>query len=92
MSNMLSDKCISVTDLRTNTKMCLDNLQTSEKYIFINNKPVAVIINIKSFEEMKKKSETIPELIELGEDEITPELKEKAEKAKKIKKSNLINI
>ena len=34
MSNLLSDKCISVTDLRTNTKKCLDDLQTNEKYIF----------------------------------------------------------
>lgn len=89
---MLSDQCISITDLRTKTKECLDNLQDAEKYIFINNKPIAVIVNLKQFEEIKRKAENLSELVELEKDEVSPELRKKAEKAKKVRKSDLINI
>jgi len=89
---MISNQCISITKLRTKTKECLDNLDENEKFIFVNNKPVAVLINIKDYEEIKKKSETLPEIIELNESEVSDDLKKKAEKTKKIKKSDLVNI
>ena len=47
---MLREQCISITDLRTKRNACLENLQTAEKYIFINNKPVAVLMDITKFE------------------------------------------
>jgi hypothetical protein len=48
---MLSKQCISITDLRTKTSECLQDLGKSEKYIFINNKPVAVLMDVTQFED-----------------------------------------
>ena len=89
---MIVDQCISITKLRTKTKECLEDLDENEKYIFVNNKPVAVLIDVKDFEEIKKKSGSLPEIKEIDEKEVTADLKKKAEKAKKIKKSDLVNI
>ena len=47
---MLSKQCISITDLRTKTNECLEDLWKFEKYIFINNKPVAVLMDVNQFE------------------------------------------
>ena len=85
---MLKDQCISVTDLRTNTKKCLAGLGKEPKYIFINNNPIAVLLDISEYEEIFLK----PQLVELSKDEVSTELKNKALAAKKIKKANLINI
>lgn len=85
---MLQDQCISVTDLRTKTKECLEDLDKEPKYIFINNRPIAVLLNIKEYEEFLVK----PQLIELQEDEIDENLKKHSAVAKKSKKSDLINI
>ena len=85
---MLKDQCISVTDLRLNTKDCLEGLQMGEKYIFINNKPTAVLVSIEDFETYFKK----PMLIELSTKEVTPALKAKIEKSKKTKKSDRLNL
>lgn len=85
---MLKDQCISVTRLRTNTKKCLEGLDKEPKYIFINNNPVAVLLDIKEYEEFFLQ----PQLIELNAAEASEGLKIKALAAKKIKKSELINI
>ena len=47
---MLRNQCISITDLRTKTKECLDDLTKYEKYVFVNNKPVAVLMDVTMFE------------------------------------------
>jgi len=47
---MLSKQCISITDLRTKTKECLEDLWKQEKYVFVNNKPVAVLMDVAQFE------------------------------------------
>lgn len=47
---MLSKQCISITDLRTKTNECLQDLEIAEKYVFINNKPVAVLMDVTKFE------------------------------------------
>ena len=47
---MLADQCVSITDLRFKTKECLSDLWRHEKYVFINNKPVAVLVDIAQFE------------------------------------------
>lgn len=85
---MIADQCISVTDLRTKTKKCLEGVEHEPKYIFINNKPVAVILNIQQYE----KNFPRPELIELKENEVNEELKKEASIAKKTRKKDLINI
>jgi hypothetical protein len=85
---MFQDQCISVTDLRTKTKECLEHLEKEPKYIFINNRPIAVLLDINVYEGVFLK----PQLIELGKNEVDETLKKQAEKAKKSKKSDLINI
>lgn len=84
---MLKDQCISITELRTKTKECLEDLEKNPKYVFVNNKPVAVIITIEEYDNY-----TNPELIELETSEVSTDLKKFANKAKKIKKEDLINI
>lgn len=85
---MIKDQCISVTDLRTKTKQCLDGLGKEPKYIFINNKPIAVLLDIVEYEETFLK----PQLIELREDEVNENLKKEAVHAKKSRKSDLLDI
>ena len=85
---MIKDKCVSVTDLRTNTKNCLDSLQKSPKYIFINNKPVAVLIDIQQYEDMFYETD----LVEIDEDRISLDMKKKARKAAKLHESELVNL
>ena len=86
--NMTKSQCISVTELRTSTKKCLEGVEEEPKYIFVNNQPIAVIINIDDYENLCKYTE----LKELNEKEISNKLKKEAEKAKRMKKSELINI
>ncbi|MBI5413598.1 hypothetical protein HZA42_04590 [Candidatus Peregrinibacteria bacterium] len=85
---MSQDQCISVTELRTNTQDCLENLEKEPKYIFINNRPIAVLLDINVYEANFMK----PELVELETDEVDENLLKQAKQAKKIKKSDLINI
>ncbi len=85
---MLQEQCVSVTDLRTKTKFCLEGLDSQPKYIFINNRPVAVILDIHEYEEHFAR----PELIQLRKDEVTEDMLKKAAKARKTKRSDLINI
>lgn len=85
---MLKDQCISVTMLRTKTKECLEGLDSEPKYIFINNHPIAVLIDINEYEKHFLK----PVLIELSKDEVDQGLARQARAAKKSKKSDLVNI
>ena len=85
---MIKDQCISVTDLRTDTKKCLEGLEKEPKYVFINNKPVAVIVDIVAYEKNFKRTE----LVELDESEVTPEMKKKAAEVLKTRKEDLLDI
>ena len=85
---MYKSQCVSVTDLRTRTKQCLENLEQNPKYIFINNKPVAVLVGIDTYEEEFLK----PELIELPCDEVSPSLARAINRAKKKHIGEFINI
>lgn len=85
---MVKTQCISITELRTKTKKCLEGLDQEPKFVFMNNKPIAVIINIDDYENLCMHTE----LIELKKDEVNDKLKKQAEKAKKIAKSELLNI
>lgn len=84
---MFKDQCISVTDLRTKTKECLEDLSKEPKYIFINNHPIAVLVDINQYEAAFSK----PQLIELNNDEVHADLKKRALKARESKKTELIN-
>lgn len=83
----LKERCISITDLRINTKACLERLKDGEKYVFVNNKPKAVIVDIEVFEKL-----VLPQFHEFPAEEVTPELKAKIQKSKKNLKEGLLNI
>ncbi len=85
---MFKDQCISVTDLRTKTKECIEGLEKASKYIFVNNKPVAVLVDIDEYEHHFLR----PILTELSLDEVDGKLLKRAAVARKTKKSDLINI
>lgn len=85
---MIKDKCVSVTDLRTNTKDCLSDLDKNPKYIFINNKPVAVLIDIQQYEDMFYETD----LKELGVDSVGDNLVSGAKSAKELDESELVNL
>ena len=47
ISNMITDQCVSVTDLKRNMKSILSSIKISgPKVIFSNNKPIAVLKDI----------------------------------------------
>ncbi len=50
---MLKDQCISVTELKKNANVYLKSLD-KEKIIFVNNKPIAVLMNIDDYEKSLK--------------------------------------
>lgn len=85
---MFQDQCISVTALRTKTKACLEDLEKDPKYIFINNRPIAVLLDIHEYEEHFLQ----PSLQELSYGEVDENLRKHAATARKSKKSDLINI
>lgn len=85
---MLKDQCISVTDLRTKTKQCLDGVTREPKYIFINNRPIAVLMDLRTYEDRFAQ----PRLFELSEDAVDARTKKRAASARRMKKENLMNI
>lgn len=85
---MLKDQCISVTELRTKTKKCLENVDKMPKYVFFNNHPIAVLLGISEYEERFLN----PHLIELPANEVGSNIAIQARKAKKAKKAELVNL
>lgn len=56
MNIMIKDKVISISDLRTNATKIINNLpKTGDKYIFVHNKPRAVLVDIDWFEAVSSK-------------------------------------
>jgi len=48
---MFADKCISVTELKKNASQHIKALKTEwTKIIFVNNKPVAALVDINNFD------------------------------------------
>lgn len=84
---MLQNQVVSVTDLRKKTKECLAGLEKNPKFIFSNNKMIAVMITVEEYETL-----TQPDLVELPSEEATLELKKLAKKAKATRKSELLEI
>lgn len=85
---MFKDQCISITDLRTKTKECLEDLEREPKYVFVNNKPIAVLLDINEYEIAFMK----PELKELSIKEVDHSILKAAASARKAKKSELVNL
>jgi PHD/YefM family antitoxin component YafN of YafNO toxin-antitoxin module len=84
---MFTQQVVSVTDLRVKTKQSLQGLKTGPKFIFSNNKPIAVMMSVDDYELLLN-----PELVELPNKYVTAELQEEAKKARKMPKEELLNI
>ncbi len=89
---MFQDQCISITELRVNTKKNIDDVVNHEKYVFINNKPKAVILDINVYEKMKKQNTSNLEFIELSSEEVSSEVVDLMKETKKMSSSEFINI
>ena len=50
---MLTDQCISVTELKKNMNAYVKDLRR-DKIIFVNNAPVAVLMDVKKYEKMMR--------------------------------------
>ncbi|MFA6992203.1 MAG: hypothetical protein WC269_02895 [Candidatus Gracilibacteria bacterium] len=89
---MLPEQCVSVTDLRTQTKKCLEGLEHGEKYVFVNNKPKAVIVDVVLYEKIKADLGQTYRLLEMNKKEISPRLMAKIAETRKMNKNEFINI
>ena len=57
---MISDKVISISDLKSSPSKYINSLKTEwEKYIFVHNKPKAVIMDVKKFEMYERLKKTL---------------------------------
>ena len=52
---MLTDQCVSVTDLKKNLNAYVKDLR-KDKIIFVNNAPVAVLMDVKKYEKMMREN------------------------------------
>lgn len=52
---MLTDQCVSVTDLKKNMNAYVKDLKR-DKIIFVNNSPVAVLMDVKKYEKMMQEN------------------------------------
>ena len=52
---MLTDQCVSVTDLKKNMNAYVKDLK-KDKIIFVNNAPVAVLMDVKKYEKMMREN------------------------------------
>jgi len=50
---MFTDQCVSVTDLKKDMNSMLKNLR-KDKIIFVNNTPVAVLMDVRKYEQIIK--------------------------------------
>lgn len=57
---LVKEQCISVTDLKSRANSLLKNL-SKPKYIFVNNKPIAVLIDIDQLGKYNSEWELIEE-------------------------------
>jgi len=88
---MLKKQCKSITDLRTNTKECFEDLKKENKlYIFKDNQMVGVLLTPEEYEWLEEMAR--PELIPLPEDEITDEMRASFEEAKNTPLDQFVNL
>ena len=55
---MLTDQCVSVTDLKKNMNAYIKDLRR-DKIVFVNNTPVAVLMDVKKYEKMMHESNSL---------------------------------
>ncbi len=84
---MLRQQVVSVTHLRTKTKESLEGLRRGPKYIFSNNSPIAVLLDVEEYEMLIR-----PDLIELPKEEVNETLFSLAEYARNTPKEELLDL
>lgn len=84
---MFKQQVVSVTDLRTKTKEALHDLKKGPKFVFSNNSPVAVLLDVDEYEALIQ-----PDLYELSMDEVTDDMLAKAEDARTSSKEAFVNL
>lgn len=84
---MLKRQIVSVTDLRTKTKQCLQDLAQGHKYVFFNNQPIAVLMSVDEYEILQS-----PDLVELSVSEVDSALLDKAKHALTTPKDELLDL
>ena len=72
---MITDQCVSVTDLKKDMNAIIKNLKR-EKIIFVNNTPVAVLMDVRKYEKIVWEKDIINITIE-------PKFQKKLEKKSK---------
>ena len=55
---MITDQCVSVTDLKKDMNAIIKDLKR-EKIIFVNNTPVAVLMDVRKYEKIFKDTDII---------------------------------
>ena len=55
---MITDQCVSVTDLKKDMNAIIKNLKR-EKIIFVNNTPVAVLMDVRKYEKIISEKDII---------------------------------
>jgi hypothetical protein len=87
---MLSEQCISVTELAKNTSGIIKRAITfGTQYIFVNNKPQAVILSMKEYEAYEKNR------VEFGyvhPSELSEDTLSMIDRAKKLSKKEFIDL
>lgn len=87
---MRTEQCISVTELSKNTSRIIHRApQMGAQYVFVNNKPQAVILSMQQYEKFEK-DEKVEFWTALFEN-ISPETKEMYIQAKKQSKDVFID-
>lgn len=57
---MISEKVISISELKVQPSKYINTLETKwDKYIFIHNKPKAVLVDVKRYEKLLKIAESV---------------------------------
>lgn len=84
---MFKQQVVSVTDLRTKTKESLHDLKKGPKFVFSNNSPVAVLMDVEEYEMLIR-----PDLFELSNEEVTDAMQAAAREALRTPKQELLNI
>ncbi len=61
------------------------------KYIFVNNRPTAVVLDVGEYEMMKRLLDEMPVLYGLGESDVSSEIQKLADVARKMESSDFVN-
>ena len=55
---MITDQCVSVTDLKKDMNAIIKDLR-KEKIIFVNNTPIAVLMDVRKYEKLLQEKDLV---------------------------------